>query len=293
LRLKRRLGTSFHQDIEKRFRGISTTDNYHEHTVAIYYIEQHKTKQNKRDGLSFQYESPRPKTRFATSKRDRLDTSYTLSRPLSHCTFPSPLSAKMHSFTNLALLALPLLASAATWLPTTTNAVPASVPTDIVPFAFLPSCAQLCGPLYDAQGACSPPAAKSVDKTCFCSYATLQPFRTGTLNVCSATTCSADPGGLLNIQQWFISYCGVDSNGNSGTATTTTTSTGSTPTSTSGSSTGGGGGGTSSGTKSQSWYVRLLFLCHLDILPKNAISKIRGRGANRVAGLTRITNGLL
>lgn len=82
--------------------------------------------------------------------------------------------------------------------------------TTIVPFATLPSCAAKCGPLYDANGACVPPVNPSTDKnswtSCFCSYGSLQPLKSGPNDICSGS-CSADPQGLPGIQSWFASFC--------------------------------------------------------------------------------------
>lgn len=80
--------------------------------------------------------------------------------------------------------------------------------TTIVPFNALPSCATNCGPLYDANGACVPPAAPQGDensyRSCFCSYSKLQPFKTTTAGVCDA---NCDAAGLNGVQQWFTGFC--------------------------------------------------------------------------------------
>ncbi|ORY60199.1 uncharacterized protein BCR38DRAFT_412384 [Pseudomassariella vexata] len=113
--------------------------------------------------------------------------------------------------------------------------------TTVVPFTALPSCATLCGPLYDANGACVPPVAATTDEetydTCFCSYNKLQPFLSGTSGVCDAA-CPGDAGGLSSIQGWFTSFC----SGRVQVATTTGTSSSSTSTSGSNSSNDSGGG---------------------------------------------------
>ncbi|KAI2640375.1 hypothetical protein GGS26DRAFT_155151 [Hypomontagnella submonticulosa] len=102
--------------------------------------------------------------------------------------------------------------------------------TTVVPFASLPSCAVQCGPLYDANGACVPPAAPAADETtydnCFCAYNKLQPFKQGTSGVCD-TACVTDPAGLSSIQGWFTSLC------NKAAAAVTTSSSSSTSTGTS------------------------------------------------------------
>ncbi|KAI1208062.1 uncharacterized protein F4807DRAFT_163639 [Annulohypoxylon truncatum] len=121
--------------------------------------------------------------------------------------------------------------------------------TTVVPFASLPSCAVQCGPLYDANGACVPPAAAQADETtydsCFCKYDSLQPFSKGTSGVCDQA-CTADAGGLSSIQGWFTSFCAK-------AATATTSSSSSTSSSTSGSSSSNDSGG-------GDWYVFLFFL---------------------------------
>ncbi|KAL3417946.1 hypothetical protein PVAG01_10956 [Phlyctema vagabunda] len=114
----------------------------------------------------------------------------------------------------------------------------------IVPFtSTLPSCASQCGPLYDAQGACSPPVQET-SSSCFCAYSTLQPFLTSSAGVCD-TVC--DAAGLTSIRDWFTTFCNIDS-----TATTTSSTSGSTSTSSSGS---GSGSGSNSGNSSKpySW----------------------------------------
>ncbi|RYP57086.1 hypothetical protein DL769_009706 [Monosporascus sp. CRB-8-3] len=114
--------------------------------------------------------------------------------------------------------------------------------TTIVPFASLPSCALECGPLYDANGACVPPAVPandaSVYNTCFCNNAALQGLGQGTSGVCE-NQCNEQ--GLSGIRDWFTSFCAQ----NAAAPTTTGTSSTSSATS-SGSIPAGqqGGGGT-------------------------------------------------
>ncbi|KAF4589720.1 integral membrane protein [Ophiocordyceps camponoti-floridani] len=85
--------------------------------------------------------------------------------------------------------------------------------TTIPPFADtakLPDCARACGPLYDANGACVPPAAPQSDPAaytaCFCSHAKVAPFSKGTAGVCDAA-CTANQAGLQSIAGWFQSIC--------------------------------------------------------------------------------------
>ncbi|PHH73817.1 hypothetical protein CDD80_3550 [Ophiocordyceps camponoti-rufipedis] len=90
----------------------------------------------------------------------------------------------------------------------------AQVPiTTIPPFADtakLPDCAKACGPLYDANGACVPPAAPQADPAaytaCFCNHAKVAPFSKGTAGVCDAA-CTANQAGLQSIAGWFQSIC--------------------------------------------------------------------------------------
>ncbi|KAI0135380.1 hypothetical protein F4814DRAFT_19951 [Daldinia grandis] len=110
--------------------------------------------------------------------------------------------------------------------------------TTIVPFQSLPSCAGECGPLYDANGACVPPAAAVADEntydTCFCAYDSLQPFKQGASGVCD-TACTNDNGGLSSIQGWFTSFCNEKAAATTSSSPSTSTGTGS-----SGSNDGGG-----------------------------------------------------
>jgi hypothetical protein len=129
---------------------------------------------------------------------------------------------------------------------------PTSIDTSqqtIVPFSTLPSCADKCGPLYDAQGACSPPVVPATSLTCFCSYGSLQPFYTSP-NVVCPDACPNDPNGLTGIQSWFLGLCSK--------GTTQTTATGTSPTTSSTDSgtavPANGGSSVSSGSSSQPWY---------------------------------------
>lgn len=119
---------------------------------------------------------------------------------------------------------------ASTGLPTTT----------LVPFASLPSCATQCYHLYDANGACVPPAAPTGDTaqyaSCFCNNAQISAFSTGTAGVCDdACTAAGETGGLESIHVWFSSYCSVEQKAVA-TNTASTTSSSATSTNTSASS---------------------------------------------------------
>lgn len=126
--------------------------------------------------------------------------------------------------------------------------------TTIVPFtntAILPSCAAACGPLYDANGGCVPPAVDAALGTtaftsCFCANTAVTAFSSAVTGVCD-DACSA--GGLSSIASWFRSICSVkaddtnnnnNNNDNNGDAVSSTDSTSSTSTAKSASSNGGG-----------------------------------------------------
>ncbi|KHN98955.1 uncharacterized protein MAM_03417 [Metarhizium album ARSEF 1941] len=84
----------------------------------------------------------------------------------------------------------------------------------IVPFNDinkLPACARACGPLWDANGACVPPAVAAADagtyESCFCADSRVAPFSTGGgANICP-NACPGNPQGLSSIGNWFSSFC--------------------------------------------------------------------------------------
>ncbi|TVY86593.1 hypothetical protein LAWI1_G007215, partial [Lachnellula willkommii] len=122
----------------------------------------------------------------------------------------------------------------------------------IVPFSTLPACATKCGPLYDVQGACAPPAQTSVNQNCFCTDTRLTPFLQGTSNVasvCGAASCSAE-SDLQAIQTWYEGYC------QSTSGTSTSAGGAATTTGTAGSSTKTSSGSSGSGTNANppSWF---------------------------------------
>ena len=118
----------------------------------------------------------------------------------------------------------------------------ASFVTQIVPFDQFPSCASLCGPLFDAQGGCVHPILPAADETtanaCFCSNGAVSGFKTGIHNVCD-NICTASgedqTATLVTIQNWFADICGVQkfSAEDQGSSSTSTSGTGSTGTGTS------------------------------------------------------------
>ncbi|PHH88099.1 hypothetical protein CDD83_7969 [Cordyceps sp. RAO-2017] len=92
--------------------------------------------------------------------------------------------------------------------------------TTIPPFGDpgkLPDCAKLCGPLYDANGACVPPAAPQADAAaytaCFCKDARVAPLSQGPGNVCP-NACPGNEAGLQSIAGWFQGICGGQNNAN-------------------------------------------------------------------------------
>jgi hypothetical protein len=130
----------------------------------------------------------------------------------------------------------------------------------IVPFRSLPACAAQCGPLYDAQGACSPPVRAS-SVSCFCAFGTLQPFYTGTAGVCDGE-CPSDPTGLSGIQSWFLGLCKAGAAApSSSTSSSSSSSASATPTAPgqAGSDNGLNSGDTNEG---QAWFV-FTILCPL------------------------------
>lgn len=91
--------------------------------------------------------------------------------------------------------------------------------TTIPPFSnqqVLPACASSCGPLYNANGACVPPAVAVADgaayESCFCAFAEVTALSSTTAGVCD-NVC--EDQGLNQIATWFQDLCGV-SNGGSG-----------------------------------------------------------------------------
>ncbi|KAM4054481.1 integral membrane protein [Hirsutella rhossiliensis] len=91
--------------------------------------------------------------------------------------------------------------------------------TTIPPFSDagkLPDCAKQCGPLYDANGACVPPAAPeaaaSAYTACFCGHAKVSPFSKGPTGVCDQA-CQGDQAGLQSIANWFRGICSAQGDG--------------------------------------------------------------------------------
>ncbi|KAI1434602.1 hypothetical protein GGR50DRAFT_393656 [Xylaria sp. CBS 124048] len=112
--------------------------------------------------------------------------------------------------------------------------------TTIVPFATLPACAEKCGHLFDANGACVPPVNPATDEkswdSCFCANSLLQPLKTSPLVAGPNDVCmgNCDAPGLSSIQNWFTSLCNDVAASTTGTPSPTSSSNGSGDTSKSG-----------------------------------------------------------
>jgi len=80
-----------------------------------------------------------------------------------------------------------------------------------MPFNALPPCALDCYKLFDANGACVPPAKPAADlgtyASCFCADARVSALAVGTAGVCPETACAGVPGGLESIHTWFSTFC--------------------------------------------------------------------------------------
>ncbi|PHH81882.1 hypothetical protein CDD82_7638 [Ophiocordyceps australis] len=101
--------------------------------------------------------------------------------------------------------------------------------TTIPPFsdaAQLPDCAKSCGPLYDANGACVPPAAPQAEAAaytaCFCADSRVAAFSRGSAGVCD-NACAGNQAGLQSIANWFQGICRPQKQpgGNNGAPTAT------------------------------------------------------------------------
>lgn len=129
----------------------------------------------------------------------------------------------------------------------------------IVPFqSVLPPCASKCGPLFDVQGGCAPPAVASASTTCFCGDARLTAFNTasgtqGVSSVCGPTSCT-QASDLEAIKNWYQGLCkkgsGSGTGSGSGSGTTTSGAPGAT-----GTSSGNANSGKKVGEGAPSWYV--------------------------------------
>jgi len=129
----------------------------------------------------------------------------------------------------------------------------------IVPFTSgLPACASLCGPLFDVQGACTPPNIASTDDNCFCTDSRLSAFDTdagvtGVSAVCGPASCNAQTD-LQAIKTWFDNFC------NTKKVVTTTAAGGAVSTSTGSSQNSSGGGGNTWLDTHYKWVIMLILM---------------------------------
>ncbi|GAB7357764.1 hypothetical protein MBLNU459_g0414t1 [Dothideomycetes sp. NU459] len=90
----------------------------------------------------------------------------------------------------------------------------------------LPTCAQGCTLLNQAQSACVPPAApvtnQATYESCFCQSGYLKTLSTSTTGICD-TVCGASD--LAQIQSWYLSNCKDDGADVAATAATTSATT--------------------------------------------------------------------
>ncbi|KAL1854837.1 hypothetical protein VTK73DRAFT_8690 [Phialemonium thermophilum] len=132
--------------------------------------------------------------------------------------------------------------------------------TTLFPLATLPACANECGHLFDANGACVPPAqptaAASVYDACFCADSRLTAFSTGTAGVCD-DACTATPADLNSIRNWYTSFCAKNGQVKGGKTTTTTAGSGG---SSAGSTKGSDGGGGSWLSTHYQWVIFLVVM---------------------------------
>ncbi|KAH8901277.1 hypothetical protein GQ53DRAFT_835140 [Thozetella sp. PMI_491] len=175
------------------------------------------------------------------------------------------------------------------------------------------SCALQCGPLYDANGGCVPPAAPSasalVYDLCLCSNKRLTAFSTTTAGVCD-NACPSDTNGLSSIRDWYTAFCALAQSAARLTAETTTSasktnapasstsSTSASSTSSASTATGGGGpttlpastsegdsgGGLSSGAKAGIGIGVALGVVFASLLLLLALRRYRGKRLGKAKG---------
>lgn len=90
---------------------------------------------------------------------------------------------------------------------------PLAAQTTIIPFndiSKLPACAVGCGPLYDANGACVPPAVKAGGPAdwskCLCYQEKLFPLVNQPAAVCP-NACAGFPAGSTSLASWYKTLC--------------------------------------------------------------------------------------
>lgn len=133
--------------------------------------------------------------------------------------------------------------------------------TTIVPFndaGILPNCAKACGPLYDANGGCVPPAIQAGPLTnyqaCFCANPKVSAMSTSPEQVCD-NACQGNE--LSSVGNWFSSICNIKERPNNPKTTTSTQGSSGSSGSSGGSSNGNGGDWMSNHWK---WVVMLVVL---------------------------------
>ncbi|KAK0119236.1 hypothetical protein ONS95_008091 [Cadophora gregata] len=152
------------------------------------------------------------------------------------------------STATLAFTLLSIISSGLAQTTTATAAAGAASPDGvIVPFnSGLPVCASKCGPLFDVQGKCSPPATTAVDENCFCTDSRLTVFdnggTTGVSLVCGPQSCTSQ-SDMEAVKKWYDGFCAK------GKVVTTTASNGVIATQT------GVSKPKTTGPSSPSWYV--------------------------------------
>ena len=200
----------------------------------------------------------------------------------------------MHTSNKTLLLAL-LSTTPFTYAQTTTSSAAgatASPDGDIVPFSSgLPACASYCGPLFDVQGACSPPNIAAVNDNCFCTDSRLTALdnagTTGVSTVCGTTSpysCTS-ASDLQAIKTWYDNFC------NTKHATTSTAAGGATSTST------GTSSPKSGSSHNNSWYAALpdfpwCMLIVMDVQAWNTLQMGDHAGSNSVLHRRRLGCGL-
>lgn len=126
----------------------------------------------------------------------------------------------------------------------------------------LPACAAGCQPLWDANGACVPPAVAAADAKvygqCFCANHNVAAFSTAASGVCD-NACPGDAKGMSSIAGWFSSFCDVKAGNTPKTTGATSAGATSTPGSSNSGSSNSGGGGDWLSTHWQ-WVIMLVIL---------------------------------
>jgi len=146
------------------------------------------------------------------------------------------------------------LSLASTVMAQATSTIAATASITLIDFAALPTCAEQCGMLFDAQGSCTPPGVPPSNllsyEECFCAFPEVQVFYTPGDTICpNACTDSNSVAELSTIRSWFTNYCAAVSV--SATATGAVTGTASSSQSTGGTT--ADSNGSSSKSAGQQW----------------------------------------